>query len=522
MLNTLYSRRGMVTSPHHLASQAGLSILKEGGTSIDAAIAVASVLSVVYPHMLSIGGDAFWLIGCHDKEPMAIEACGRSGSNVNMDLYKGYESIPVHGPLAVNSVAGAVSGWAAAFTVSKSWGTTMTLSRILQDAIYYAREGVPISVNTSVISDETKAALLKQPTFCNVFAPDGTWPATGSLMKQPALAATLIRLAEEGLDSFYRGNLAKDIAADLKSIGSPLTLGDLQAHQASERTPIHIDTSKGRFYNFPPPTQGATGLHILGQFDRLGIQPSDAETFPHIHGFIEASKQAYQIRRIIADPDAMTESIDTYLTPEALNRLASQIDMKKAKEISSPSGPGDTAWLGVMDCEGRAVSCIQSVFHPFGSGTVLPTTGILWQNRGTSFSLDKTSVNALVPGKRPFHTLNPAMAKLKDGRFITYGTMGAHGQPQISSNVIIRYAWLNEPLQSAVTAPRWMVDGDRILVENRLSPTVVEELRKAGHRMEWTGPYETYLGHAHGIVRRPDGTLEGATDPRADGIVAAY
>ncbi|HEY1722770.1 MAG TPA: gamma-glutamyltransferase [Magnetospirillaceae bacterium] len=521
MINTLRSRRGMVTSPHHLASQAGLSVLREGGTAIEATVAVASVLSVVYPHMLSIGGDAFWLVGTGKDDPIAIEACGAAGSKVDTDLYRGHDAIPSRGPLAANTVAGAISGWAAALDVSRRWGGKLPLARLLEDAIYLAEHGVPVSDNQANVVDDIRAELAPIYGFAPAFAPGGVWPKAGATLKQPALARTLKRLAEVGLEDFYRGELAKTIAADLAKAGSPLLADDLARHRPQERAPLSITTSRGTIYNFPPPTQGIAALLILGQFDRLNIR--EAEGFDHIHALIEASKQAYQIRdRIVGDPAYMKERVDDYLMPTTIDKMAAAIDMKRAKRIKAPTGAGDTAWMGAIDGAGRAASHIQSVFMAFGSGVVLNETGIVWQNRGASFSLDAKAVNPVMPGRKPFHTLNPAMAKLKDGRFVTYGTMGAHGQPQFSSAVFSRYAWFDQPFQTAVTAPRWFVDGDKVLTENRVDPSVVAQLRAAGHEIELAGPFVSFFGHAHGIAHHPDGTLEGAVDPRSDGIVAAF
>lgn len=521
MINTLRSRRGMVVSPHHLASQAGLSVLRDGGTAIEATVAVAAVLSVVYPQMLSIGGDAFWLVGTGKDDPIAIEACGAAGAKVDIDLYRGLTAIPFRGGLAANTVAGAISGWAGALEVSRRWGGKLPLARLLEEAIYLAEYGVPVSDNQAELDDDVRAAVAPVHGFAPVFMPNGTWPKPGALMKQPALARTLKRLAEAGLEDFYRGDLAKTIAADLAKAGSPLVADDLARHKSRERAPISIMTSKGTIYNFPPPTQGVAALLILGQFDRLNIR--EAEGFDHLHALIEASKQAYKIRdRIVGDPDYMKESPDAYLTPAYLDKLAAGIDMKRAKPAHAPTGAGDTAWMGAIDGAGRAASHIQSVFHPFGSGVVLNETGIVWQNRGASFSLDPKAVNPVMPGRKPFHTLNPAMAKLKDGRFVTYGTMGAQGQPQFSSAVFARYAWFDQPFQKAITAPRWFVDGTKVLMENRVDPAVVTQLRNAGHEIELTGPFITFMGHAHGIALHPDGTLEGGVDPRSDGTVGAY
>ena len=521
MINTLRSRRGMVVSPHHLASQAGVSVLRDGGTAIEATVAVASVLSVVYPQMLSIGGDAFWLVGTGKDDPIAIEACGATGAKVDAALYRGHDTIPLRGPLAANTVAGAISGWAAALDVSRRWGGKLPLGRVLEEAIYYAEHGVPVSDNQAQLADDVRADVLPVHGFAPAFAQNGIWPKAGALLKQPALARSLKRLAEAGLEDFYRGELAKTIAGDLAKAGSPLTGDDLARHRPRERAPLSIITSKGTIYNFPPPTQGVAALLILGQFDRLNIR--EAEGFEHLHALIEASKLAYKIRdRVVGDPDYMKERVDDHLMPAAIDKLAASIDMKRAARADLPTGAGDTAWMGAIDGAGRAASHIQSVFHPFGSGVVLSETGIVWQNRGASFSLDPTAVNPIMPNRKPFHTLNPAMAKLKDGRFVTYGTMGAQGQPQFSSAVFSRYAWFDQPFQTAVTAPRWFVGGGKVLMEDRVDPSVVARLRAAGHEIELTKPFFSFMGHAHGIAHHVDGTLEGAVDPRSDGVVGAY
>jgi len=226
--------------------------------------------------------------------------------------------------------------------------------------------------------------------------------------------------------------------------------------------------------------------------------------------------------RVVGDPDFIKEKAEDHLTDAALDAMAKRIDMRCAKNWRVANGNGDTAWMGAIDGEGRAASHIQSVFHGFGSGVILDDTGIVWQNRGTSFSLDPNAVNPLTPGRKPFHTLNPAMARLKDGRLVTYGTMGAHGQPQFQAAIFSRYAWFGQKFQQAVTAPRILVDGDKVLVESRHDPAVIEQLRQAGHQIEVVGPFVSQFGHSGGIAHWPDGTLEGAADPRSDGVVATF
>ncbi len=266
---------------------------------------------------------------------------------------------------------------------------------------------------------------------------------------------------------------------------------------------------------------------ILAIFDRLGLNIADE--FEHVHGLVEAIKQAYIVRdREICDPAHMSADARTFLADDVLDGLAAKIDRRVAKPWPAEPSDGDTTWIGVVDGVGRAVSLIQSHYFEFGSGVVLPSTGINWQNRGSSFSLNRKARNFLRPRTRPFHTLNPAMARFKDGRTMVYGTMGGEGQPQTQAAVFSRYAWLNTELQAAVTAPRWLLGrawGDTstsLKLEDRFAPQTIAALRAAGHDVELTAPFTSVMGHAGAIVRHASGVMEGATDPRSDGAVAAW
>ncbi len=380
---------------------------------------------------------------------------------------------------------------------------------------------MPVSDNQAELDDDVRAAVAPVHGFAPVFMPNGTWPKPGALMKQPALARTLKRLAEAGLEDFYRGDLAKTIAADLAKAGSPLVADDLARHKSRERAPISIMTSKGTIYNFPPPTQGVVALLILGQFDRLNIR--EAEGFDHLHALIEASKQAYKIRdRIVGDPDYMKESPDAYLTPAYLDKLTAGIDMKRAKPAHAPTGAGDTAWMGAIDGAGRAASHIQSVFHPFGSGVVLNETGIVWQNRGASFSLDPKAVNPVMPGRKPFPHLESGDGQI-EGRTIRHlrhdGRAGAAAIffGRVCALCLVRSA-LPEGDHRAALVRRWHESADG--KSRRSCRGHATAQRRPRDRID--RPFITFMGHAHGIALHPDGTLEGGVDPRSDGTVGAY
>jgi gamma-glutamyltranspeptidase/glutathione hydrolase len=266
---------------------------------------------------------------------------------------------------------------------------------------------------------------------------------------------------------------------------------------------------------------------ILALFDRLGVR--EAEGFDHVHGLVEATKQAFLVRDgVIGDPGAMTHDCGEFLEARALDARAAKIDRARALPWPQPAETGDTVWLGAIDGDGLAVSFIQSIYFEFGSGCVLEDSGVLWQNRGASFLLDGEGPRALRPGRKPFHTLNPAMALFADGRRMVYGTMGGEGQPQTQSAVFSRHAMFGQPLQAAVTAPRWLLgktwgeDSVTLKLEDRFAPDVVAALRSAGHDVELLPPFTSTMGHAGAIVMHPNGLFEGATDPRSDGSAVGF
>ena len=529
MLNTPRSARGMVTTPHHLASQSGLAELTSGRSAIEAVVAAAATLAVVYPHMSGLGGDGFWLISEPGRYPMAICAAGRAGENVDADLYRrhGFAAIPTRGPLAANTVAGAVDGWRAALEISEGWGYTPDLGRLFRDAIHYAEHGTYVTRSQVLLTREGLAELAGVPGFVATFLDAGACPPMGTRLSNPALARTFRRLAEAGLDDFYRGALAADIAADLGRAGAPITAADLSEHRSELCAPLRFDLPGIRLFNLPPPTQGLASLMILALLDRLGIEHGDG--FAHLHGIVEATKRAFSDgNRHIGDPAHMTRDPASLLDPDILDRAAARIDRARAQPWEPDASGGDTVWLGAIDGEGRSVSYIQSIYFDFGSGLVLPETGILWQNRGIAFTLGGEGPRALRPRALPFHTINPAMAQFSDGRTMVYGAMGGDGQPQTQAAIFSRYAMLGQELQAAVTAPRWLLgrrwanEAATLKLEDRFDPSLVAQLREAGHEIEMVEPFSDLMGHAGAIVRHADGTLEGACDPRSDGAVSAW
>jgi gamma-glutamyltranspeptidase/glutathione hydrolase len=529
MLNTTVAARGIAVAPHSLAAQSALAILREGGNAIEAMVAAASTIAVVYPHMNSLGGDGFWLIVPPQGEPVAIDASGPAGSLATLDYYAGMARIPARGPKAALTVAGTVGGWQEALEVSQELGGHMPLPRLLADAIHYAAEGIPVTPSQHMATTAKRGELETVPGFAETFLTQGEAPTAGSLFKQPRLAATLRQLAEEGLDTFYRGPLAQSIAHDLEALGSPVTPNDLATYRARRVKPLALEHSAGTVYNLTPPSQGLVSQLILGISDRAGLADCEADSADHIHTLVEATKLAFRVRdEHITDPEHMTIDPQACLTKDYLEALAADIDPQKAAPWGEGKGPGDTIWMGVIDSNGLAVSFIQSIYHEFGSGVVLSGSGLNWQNRGASFSLDPKHLLTLAPGKKPFHTLNPAAARLSDGRTLVYGTMGGDGQPQTQAAVFSRYAVYGQPLQQAVTAPRWLLgrtwgeSTDTLKLESRFPAEVFETLRRRGHNVESLSPFSETMGHAGAAVRHPGGLFEGAFDPRSNGAAAGY
>ncbi|AGM40247.1 Gamma-glutamyltranspeptidase protein [Spiribacter salinus M19-40] len=518
----------MITAPHHLATEAGRDVLREGGTAVEAMVTAAAVIAVVYPHMNAIGGDGFWLLGETEQRPVGIDACGPAAGLASRDWYhaQGLTTIPARGPLAALTVPGAIGGWAAALAQPNARSKPIPLARLLAPAVALAREGVPTTAGQEEVTRQKLEGLQDIPGFAETFLHQNlAVPQRGERLVQRRLGDTLEQLGRAGLTDFYQGDVARSLARDLEALGSPLRLDDLIQYAPRVLDPLSITSRDTQLYNMPPPTQGIASLMILGVFDRL--QVPEGEGFAHIHGLIEATKQAFRVRDAeVTDPDWMRTPATDLLDARHLDAAAAAIDPQRAAPWPHPGTPGDTVWMGAIDANGQAVSFIQSIYWEFGAGVVLPETGVLMQNRGMSFGLTPNHPQALEPGRRPFHTLNPAMATFADGRHMVYGTMGGEGQPQTQAAIFTRHARFGMPLQDAVNAPRWLLGrtwGESttgLKVESRLSASLIDALSDAGHPVEVVEPLDSMMGHAGAIVRHPNGVLEGASDPRSDGAVA--
>jgi oxamate amidohydrolase len=508
------------SAPHAQAADIGMAVLREGGSAVDAMIAAAAAITVLYPHMNSLAGDGFWLIHQPGAEPLAIDACGCAANLASIDWFKqqGFVQIPSRGALASLTLGGTLAGWQAARSITAS---TMPLNRLLAPAITLASGGISVTKSLAAASRKVEQELATQVEYRRVFMPNGRPLQEGETLTNPDLAATLAKLVSQGLASAYSGELAESIATELEQLGSPLRLADLQAYSASVVKPLSVQTRYGRCYNLPAPTQGVASLLILAIYDRLyQHQWSEAE---RVHGLIEATKLAFLVRdREVADPRRLSERWPKLLEDAHIDQLAAVISAT-ALPWPQVAEPGDTVWMGCVDSRGTMVSFIQSIYWEFGSGVVIPGTGLVWNNRGVGFSLDADHRNALAPGYKPFHTLNPALALLNDGRRISYGTMGGEGQPQTQAALLSRYLYDGLSLDEAISRGRWLLGrtwGDNnhdLKMEQDLVELVGNDLRARGHALKTVAARSEIMGHAGAVVSHSDMSASAASDPRSDG-----
>ncbi len=527
MIETALGTSIAFTAPHRLATKTGFDILEAGGTAVEAMVAAAAQIAVVYPHMNSIGGDAFWLIKKMDQTPVAISACGPAAEQATPDWYekKGYENfLPTRGPLAALTVPGTISGWKLALEFDNP-KHAVPLSELLSAAVERAKNGVAITKNQHETLTAKKHELASVSGFKEFYLDKGQVPDIGSKLLQNKLGDTLEHLGRAGLDDFYTGALAKTHSDFLMSAGSPLKLNDFEKFNAEVQKPLSINTSVGKLFNLGPPTQGISSLAILGIYDR--IKNDIYDDFDFVHRLVEATKQAFITRNLeLGDTAYMRVKPDELISDPYLDSSAANISLYKAADWSEVAKKGDTIWMGAVDSEGTVVSFIQSIFWEFGSGLICPETGVLFQNRGAGFSLT-AGPNCLAPGKKPFHTLNPAIAIMNDGRIVSYGTMGGEGQPQTQAAIFSRYAFHGVDLQRSISAPRWLLgktwgdDTTSLKLECSFDAHLVEKLSSAGHETELVPANNSLMGHAGAVVSHPDGRVESASDARSDGIALA-
>jgi oxamate amidohydrolase len=516
------SRLGMVTSPHALATQCGVKVLEDGGNAVEAAIATVAALCVTYPHFCGLGGDAFFIIVDTKGQIQNISGIGQAAQNTS-----GYAgSIPLRGPRSALTTAGLVDALRCAWDISTQMGGRASWASLLKPAIDFARDGHAVSASEQFWLAFRSAQAHEMPNVFSAFANAGQEPDAGAFRQQPQLANTLETLADRGPRDFYEGSLARRLAQGLVNAGSPLTATDLALTRARVEEPLSLPYRGGTLVAHRPPTQGITTLQIMGILERFDLRAIPEGSADYYHLLVEAIKQAFLDRnRYLADPDHAEVPMDRLLSVDHLDTQAGAIDVHRALDWPHSFQTGDTVYVGARDVHGNAVSVLATVYFDWGSGVMVGDTGVLWHNRGAAFSLDAKHPNALAPGKRPFHTLNPGMY-LKNGLpRIIYGTQGADGQPQTLAAILTRMIdYGMDPLR-ALAQPRFLLGktfsdpGDSLKLENDVPLAVQAELTRRGHLLRTVEAQSPLMGHPGAILFDPEsGLMLGAHDPRSDGL----
>nr|WP_276719014.1 gamma-glutamyltransferase family protein [Kyrpidia tusciae] len=520
----IYARRGMVATSQPLAAQAGLDMLRRGGNAVDAAIATAIALTVVEPTSNGIGGDAFSLVWSGGR----LHGLNASGPAPRRLTIAELESRGIRDKMpevgfAPVTVPGAPAAWA---ELSKRFGR-LSFAALFEPAIELAQAGYPVSPVTGRAWEAAYRRYERELTgpefsaWFSTFAPEGRAPRVGEIWRSPDHAETLRKIAESGAEAFYRGELAERIDRFSREYGGFIRLEDLAAFRPEWVDPIHVDYRGYDVWEIPPNGHGLVALmalNLLKCFDLSGRSPAD-----RYHIEIEAIKLAFADgRHYIADPRFMSARVEDLLSEgyaEERRRLIGE-----SAALPSPGRPqaGGTVYLCAADGEGNMVSYIQSNYQGFGSGLVVPGTGIALHNRGANFSLDSAHVNALAPGKRPYHTIIPGFLTKAGQAVGPFGVMGAFMQPQGHVQVLVNMIDLRLNPQAALDAPRWQwLEGRKVAAEYGIPPHVLESLSRRGHEIAWSADTGSF-GRGQIIWRLDNGVLVGGTEPRADGQVAAW
>jgi gamma-glutamyltranspeptidase/glutathione hydrolase len=525
--STAMGLNGAISTPHYLASQVGIGVLQDGGNALDACVAACAVLGVVLPQQCGVGGDLFTIIypGGGDS-PIVLNASGRAGSNGTPDFVRaaGHTQLPDKGPLSV-ATPGCVHGW---HTALERFGTR-ELTALLQPAIGFAEDGFPVSARVAR-AIRSQLGDLNQ-TARDTLAPGGAPPAAGDVLRNPALASTLRQVAQYGPRVMYDGPVGQAIGRFLASVGGHHTADDIAAHTSEWVEPVAVDFNGYLACAVPPNSQAL--LHVMGlaTLDTLDLgEPFGADA---VHLQLEAMKWAFQDRRLIADPAFVEVPVVRLTSREHAAAGRAQLQRDRATAPVAGARAGDTVYLCAADRDGNAVSMIQSLRQAFGSGLMVPEVGVLLNDRARDFGMDDDDPNRIAPGKRPRHTLSPAMA-LRDGKAaFVYGTRGGDSQPftmvQLGYNLM---GFGMEP-QEAIDAPRWSIEpagagpGDgRLSMESRFSESTRSALDAMGHRTEWLEDFDDRMngcGTASVIqIDQARGVFLAGADPRGDGVALAF
>lgn len=529
------ARNAMAATSHPLATQAALEVMRAGGNAIDAAIAANAVLGLVEPTGNGIGGDLFAIVWDAGTEQLyGLNASGRSPRALTREWFQeqGITHVPPHGPLPV-TVPGAVDGW---FELHQRFGV-LPMEEVLAPAITLAREGFPVTEVVAYYWDRSVPILARWPGFVEQMTLDGRAPRKGEIWRNENLANTLERIANEGRDAFYRGEMAHTIADFVQGNGGFLAYEDLAAHRSEWVAPIGTDYRGVTLWELPPNTQGIAANQMLEILEGFDLAAAGFGSFEHVHLFTEAKKLVFEDRaRYYADPDFCDAPIEGLLSSAYAAERRALIDPMRAARTVDAGNPalfaGDTIYLATGDGTGNMVSLIQSNYRGMGSGMTPPGLGFVLQDRGELFALDDEHCNRYEPGKRPFHTIVPAFLTRDGEPWIAFGVMGGAMQPQGHVQIVLNLVDFGMNLQEAGDAPRIHHDGSSeptgermerggvVQLESGFPYETVRELMNAGHRLEWAlGPFGGYQA----VMRDPrTGVLTGASESRKDGHAAGF
>jgi gamma-glutamyltranspeptidase / glutathione hydrolase len=532
--SVVMARNGLIATSQPLASAAGLRVLQQGGNAFDAAITAAAVLAVVEPTMNSLGGDMFALVyDAKSKSVHALNASGRAPARATPAEFRrrGLDAIPYRGELSV-SVPGVVDGWS---ELLARYGT-ITLDRALEPAIGYARDGYAVSEIIANQWKDVEAILARDPVAAATFLPGGHSPAAGDVFRNPHLAASLELIAKGGRDAFYKGPIAKAIADDMRRRNGLITEADLAANKPDWVEPISTTYRGYDVLELPPNTQGVVALEMLNILEGFDIKSMRHNSAEYLHLLVEAKRMAFADRDAwLADPRSVPpEALKRMLSKEYAAERRRQFNPAHAVETYAPlalagssqlpeehpQAHGDTIYMTVADRDGNVVSLIQSIFEAFGSGIVAGDTGIVLHNRGALFTLQAGHPNIIAPGKRPFHTLVPAMVMKDNQPWLSFGVMGGDMQPQGHVQVLLNLIDFGMNVQEAGEAPRFRHSATGLALESAISPEARFGLSQRGHSIvTQIGMFGGFQGI---LFDRRTGVMMGGSDPRKDGLAIGY
>jgi gamma-glutamyltranspeptidase/glutathione hydrolase len=534
--SVVHARHGMVAAAHPLAVEIGLEVLKDGGSAVDAAIAVNAALGLMEPTSCGLGGDLFAMVWDPETTRLVgLNGSGRAPAALTPDKVPAEPdgTIPVYSPYAW-TVPGCVDGW---FQLHARFGR-LPMARLLAPTIAAAREGAPVPRVIASSWARGAARFADMPGFAEVFMPDGRPPAEGEPFANPALADTLERIAGGGRDAFYGGETARALVAFSDKVGGFFSLDDLANHSSEWVEPVSTTYRGWTLWELPPNGQGIAALQMLNILERYDLAAMGRDSADFWHLLVEAKKVAYEDRaRFYADPAFAELPVAELISKAYAAEREKLIDMSRAARRLEPGNPalcdGDTTFLVAADSTGQMVSLIQSNYTGFGSGYVVPELGFGIQDRGALFSLEEGHPNVLAPGKRPFHTIIPAFLGERGVPDMAFGVMGGDMQPQGHVQIVVNLVDFGMDLQEAGDAPRFhhtgsseptgtvMTDGGELHLESGVPFEIRRELDRRGHRIVEISP--VVYGGYQAIRRDPaTGVYAGATESRKDGMAAGY